>query len=42
MKFLDKLTKKTKAFQRTIGLTIEQFNLFQDFRKNYVKSDLMG
>lgn len=28
MKFLDKLTKKTNAFQRTIGLTIEQFNLF--------------
>ena len=27
MKFLDKLIKKTNIFQRTVGLTIQQFNL---------------
>src|SRR5437762_3238188 len=26
MKFLEKLTKKTKTFQRTVGLSLQQFN----------------
>jgi hypothetical protein len=30
MKFLDKLTKKTKVFQRTIGLTVQQIDLLTE------------